>query len=187
MHCPRRTAGILTTVVLTGTAATGCGGGTHDEPAPSVSESITVRSPDLNADSSIPVRYTCDGPGDVLRLTWSGVPKKAKALALLVDDGDAPAGPYVHWLVLDLPATTKSVGSRLPAGAHQARDSAGRIGWTPPCPPNGDRAHHYRFTVYALRGATRLRDGVDDVRAKQAIDDLAISRGQLVATYKRHE
>jgi Raf kinase inhibitor-like YbhB/YbcL family protein len=181
-----RTAGIITTVLLTGTAATACGSAAHDEPAPSVSASITVRSRDLNADSTIPTRYTCDGHGDVPRLTWSGVPSSARALALLVDDGDAPSGPYVHWLVLDLPATAKSVSGHLPAGARQARDSAGRIGWTPPCPPNGDHAHHYRFTVYALSAATRLPDGVDDVRAKKAIDDLAISRGQLVATYKRH-
>ncbi|MBO0829650.1 MAG: YbhB/YbcL family Raf kinase inhibitor-like protein [Streptosporangiales bacterium] len=186
MRSPQRTVGILTTMLLTGTAASACGGSdSHEDPAPSVTASITVHSPDIRAGASIPRRYTCDGSGEVPRLRWSGVPKGAKALAVLVDDGDAPAGPYVHWLVLDLPATTTSLGSRVPAPAHQAGDSAGKPGWTPPCPPNGDGAHHYRFTVYALRAATRLPNGVDDARAKKAIDDLAVGRGQLVATYKR--
>lgn len=185
MRGPRRTFGTLTTLLLTGTAATACASAAHDEPAPSVSASITVRSPDLRAGSGIPRRYTCDGAGDVPRLRWSGVPKSAKALAVLVDDGDAPSGPYVHWLVLDLPVTATSVSGHLPPGAHQARDSAGRTGWTPPCPPSGDHAHHYRFTVYALRAATHLPNGVDDLQAKNAIDDLAVSRGQLVATYER--
>lgn len=187
MRCPRGTVGVLTTVLLTGTAASACGGGSgHDEPAPSVTASIVLRSPDIRDGSSIPRRFTCDGRGQVPRLRWSGVPKRTKALAVLVDDSDAPSGPYVHWLVLDLPATAMSLGGRAPAPAHQARDSAGKTGWTPPCPPSGDHAHHYRFTVYALRAATRLPNGVDDLRAKKAIDDLAIGRGQLVATYKRH-
>lgn len=186
MRSPRRAVGVLTVLLATAAGTVACGGGDHDEPAPSVSASITVRSPDLRAGSSIPRRYTCDGDGDVPRLRWSGVPDNAKALAILVDDGDAPAGPYVHWLVLDLPASATSVDGHLPTAAHQARDSAGKTGWTPPCPPNGDHAHHYRFTVYALRATTGLPAGVDDARAKKAIDDLAIGRGELAATYKRH-
>lgn len=186
MRCPR-TLGILTTMLLTGTVASACGGdGNRDDPAPSVTASIIVSSPDFHNGATLPRRYTCDGAGQVPRLHWSGVPKGAKALAVLVDDTDAPAGPYVHWLVLDLPASARSLGGHVPAAAHQARDSAGKTGWTPPCPPSGDHAHHYRFTVYALREATRLPNGVDDQRAKKAINDLAVGRGQLVATYKRH-
>lgn len=192
MRCPRgrgtRTVCTLAGVLLVGTGASACGGpgDAQDDPAPSVTASIIVSSPDFNNDEKLPQRYTCDGAGQVPRLHWTDVPKDTKALAVLVDDPDAPAGPYVHWLVLDLPAGARSLSGHVPAAAHQARDSAGKTGWTPPCPPSGDQAHHYRFTVYALRKATGLPNGVDDQRAKNAIDELAIGRGQVVATYKRH-
>ncbi len=36
-------------------------------------------------------------------------------------------------------------------GGREGRNSAGEIGWTAPCPPEGDDAHRYVWSVYALR------------------------------------
>ncbi|MFS8063638.1 MAG: YbhB/YbcL family Raf kinase inhibitor-like protein, partial [Luteimonas sp.] len=61
----------------------------------------------------------------------------------------------------DLPAQTTSVpegagnanGIALPAGARQARNDFGDIGYGGACPPAGDKPHRYVITVYALPAA----------------------------------
>jgi phosphatidylethanolamine-binding protein (PEBP) family uncharacterized protein len=62
-------------------------------------------------------------------------------------------------------------------------NSAGSGAYSPPCPPSG--THHYRFTVYALSRPTRLSAKVGLDEALAAIDDVAIGRGRLTATYTR--
>jgi len=39
---------------------------------------------------------------------------------------------------------------KAPAGALQSRDDYGITGYGGPCPPKGDKPHHYRFTIYAV-------------------------------------
>jgi len=90
----------------------------------------------------------------------------------------------VHWVVLDLPASTTSVGrGEVPAGGVQARNSAGEASYFGPCPPSG--THRYRFTVYALSEPTGLDPGAGLDEAVTAIDRLAVARGRLTGTYQR--
>src|SRR4030095_13732247 len=58
---------------------------------------------------TIPSEYTADGKDTSPPLSWSGVPQNAKSLVLIVDDPDAPGGTWVHWLLYNLPAETKSL------------------------------------------------------------------------------
>jgi Raf kinase inhibitor-like YbhB/YbcL family protein len=160
----------------------GCGG--NGSPGPAVSTAavpakLAVTSSAFGAGGTIPVRYTCKGDGTAPPVAWAGA-DPSKPLALVVDDPDAPGGTFVHWVVVDLPAGTASLpaGGALPAGAHQATNSGGSPGWTPPCPPSG--THHYQFSVYVLSRATGVADGADKADAIAAIQRLATARGQLV-------
>lgn len=147
-------------------------------------ERITVTSSAFGDGGAIPRRFTCDGEGGPPPLSWDGVPKDTRALALVVDDPDAPRGTFVHWVVLDLPVGTQALnGGGLPTGAVQARNSAGRASYFPPCPPSG--THHYRFTLYALSERTGLRDGVELEKALRAVASSATGQGRLVGTYAR--
>src|SRR5437899_8252088 len=56
---------------------------------------ITVTSSVLQEGQPIPVRYTCSGDGVSPPLQWSGVPKEAGSVAVVVDDPDAPSGTFV--------------------------------------------------------------------------------------------
>lgn len=147
-------------------------------------ESITVTSTAFGADQPVPAKYSCDGDDVSPAVAWDGVPAEAKAVALVVDDPDAPRGTFTHWVVLDIPAGTTSVAdAQVPAGGKQAKNSAGKAAYMGPCPPSG--THHYRFTVYALSAPTGLGDGAELDAALQAIDKVTVARGRLTGTYAR--
>jgi Raf kinase inhibitor-like YbhB/YbcL family protein len=149
-----------------------------------LSEVIKVSSSAFADGQSIPKQFTCDGDGKPPPLSWEGVPVGTAALALVVDDPDAPRGTFVHWVVLDLPVATSEVNAgALPSGAIQATNSAARASYSPPCPPSG--THHYRFTVSALSQPTGLRDGTELETALQAIESVTTAHGRLVGTYAR--
>jgi len=162
----------------------GCGGGDAKEPATTAPASITVTSTAFRDGGPIPRKYTCDGDGVSPPLAWTGLPANARALAIVVDDPDAPRGTFTHWVVLDLePTTTAIAEGQLPPIATQAANSAGTSGYYGPCPPNG--THHYRFTIYALSEATALPDGARVDEALKAIDSKSIARGRLTALFSR--
>lgn len=175
-------AGMACGAVLAACSAASVPG--HEERTATAPATITVRSPDFADGAPIPPRFTCDGADISPALRWSGVPARAAALALVVDDPDAPGGTFTHWVVLDIdPGTASIEASKSPPGARQAPNSAGKRSWFGPCPPSG--THHYRFTIYAL--SRRLGDEASRSlhAALAAIDAAAIADGRLVGTYHR--
>jgi phosphatidylethanolamine-binding protein (PEBP) family uncharacterized protein len=75
------------------------------------------------------------------------------------------------------PRTLDILEGQLPPGAEQARNSAGSIGYLPPCP--GSARHTYRFTVYALNTPhLNLPDGASLTSAWQAIAASALPSGR---------
>ncbi len=67
---------------------------------------ITISSSAFPAGEMIPPQYTCDGANISPPLQWSGLPTGTKTIVLVVDDPDAPAKTWVHWVVYDLPPNT---------------------------------------------------------------------------------
>ena len=101
----------------------------------------------------------CTGNNVSPALSWSGAPAGTKSFALTVYDPDAPTGSgWWHWVVYNIPANVTSLASNagdasknlLPAGATQGNTDFGTTGYGGPCPPAGDKPHHYIFTIYAL-------------------------------------
>ena len=58
----------------------------------------------------IPKRHTGEGEDVFPAMEWSGEPEATKSFVLIVDDPDAPAGTWNHWLFYDIPASVKSLG-----------------------------------------------------------------------------
>ncbi len=61
-------------------------------------------------------------------------------------------------MVFNIPVTAKGLPKNagaqvasLPAGSVQSRTDFGKPGYGGPCPPAGDKAHRYQFTVHALK------------------------------------
>jgi Raf kinase inhibitor-like YbhB/YbcL family protein len=126
---------------------------------------MTLRSAEVKPNATVgePHVYKgfgCNGGNASPSLVWKDAPAGAKSFAVTVYDPDAPTGSgWWHWVVFNLPANTTSLplgagdpsGSKLPQGAVQARTDYGTPGYGGPCPPPGDKAHRYIFTVYALK------------------------------------
>jgi Raf kinase inhibitor-like YbhB/YbcL family protein len=163
--------------------SSGCGGPEEVTP-PTMDQTISVTSPVLREGQPVPATYTCDGANLAPPLTWTGVPGDAAALALVVDDPDAPSGTFTHWVVLDIPPDVGSSDEGgVPRDGVQSKNSAGRAGYFGPCPPSG--THHYRFTVYALSEPTGLGGGAALGAALDAVQERAVAWGRLTTTYSR--
>ena len=128
------------------------------------------------ANGEIPTENTCDGKGVSPSLTWVGIPDGTTAYALIVNDPDAKrTGGFTHWVVYDLPGATTyldggvSPDGKLPPGAKEGQNSSGDNGYAPPCPPAGEAAHHYNFTLYALDGPLNLEAGKSQADVEAAL------------------
>ena len=174
---------VLVSMLAGGLAGGGCSSPTDEEAPMEAPERITVSSPAFGEGEAIPGRYSCDGPGQSPPLEWKGVPDDAAALALLVDDPDAPRGTFVHWLVVDIPATARAVEEGAAPPGVEVRSSAGDPRYFPPCPPSG--THRYQFTVYALSTRTGLSEGAALDEGLRAVRENAVAWGRLTATYTR--
>jgi Raf kinase inhibitor-like YbhB/YbcL family protein len=145
-------------------------------------QTMTVTSPDFGQGRAVPNQYTCHGQGETPPLNWSNAPQGTKALALVLDDADAPITPYVYWIVFNIsPATPELLPGRPPPTGRQAYNSKDVFGYTPPCP---DRSHKYRFTVYALNAPLHLGEKPSLTAAWSAIASHAIAWGRLTAVVK---
>jgi Raf kinase inhibitor-like YbhB/YbcL family protein len=178
-------ARLLSLLALTA-AFSACGSDDSAEPGADAPPSIDVTSPAFSAGKAIPKEYGCDDAELSPPLEWSGVPKSARSLVLLMDDPDASGGTFTHWTVYGIaPKTTSFPEGERPRGSRAGENSFGDVGYGGPCPPEGDEAHRYVFAIYALRDAPELERGATAEEVRDAIDDGAITRGRLVGTFKR--
>lgn len=139
---------------------------------------------------NVPPKFTGDGENVSPELSWSGVPAGAKSFALVMDDPDAPAGTWVHWVVYDIPVAQKSLGEGVPTlatidgGARQGKNSWGNLGYGGPAPPPGP-PHRYIFKLYALSAMTNLRSGVTKETLQVAMKGKVLGEAQWLGRYGR--
>ena len=145
---------------------------------------LRVSSPAFSNGSEIPRKYTCDGQNAAPPLEWSGVPDRAKSLAVICDDPDAPSGTFTHWVLYDIPSSRDGLPEQPNTGTTGV-NSFGKMGFGGPCPPKKDHAHHYHFHVYALDIESLGPSGLSKEDALNAMRDHILAEGDLVGTYKR--
>jgi len=152
---------------------------------------MQITSPAFTDGQPIPIEYTCEGADVSPELRWSGVPERARSLALIVDDPDAPdpkapKRTWVHWVLYDLPSSADRLGKGgkpLPVGAREGRNDWDRVGYGGPCPPIGE--HRYFFKLYALD--VELGDLTEPTKREleQAMTGHVLAEAELVGTYKK--
>ena len=163
--------------------------------SPAMAQSFNLSSPDVKAGAKIGEPYVfsgfgCSGGNQSPALNWSGAPKDTKSFAVTMYDPDAPTGSgWWHWLAFNLPATASGIpaGGPLPTGSVQSRTDFGQAGYGGPCPPKGDKPHHYIFTVYALKvpALTDLTPDSPGAMVGYYLNGNALAKASFTAVYGR--
>jgi len=149
---------------------------------------LSLLSPAFGFGDRIPVLYTSDGEDISPPLVWVS-DFKAGSYALICVDPDAPSGDWVHWVVYNIPAGSRSLPESVPAipeledGTLQGTNSWGDAGYGGPAPPSG--THRYVFTLYALEGMLDLEAGATADELLGAMEDQMIDSAELVGEYGR--
>lgn len=112
------------------------------------------------------------------------VPDGAKSLALIVDDPDAPAGTWVHWVLWNIDPKLKEIkADSVPSKSVQGKNDFGKNNYGGPCPPSG--THRYFFKLYTLDTLLNLSPDLTKYDLEKAIKGHVLSEGQIVGLYKR--
>ncbi len=145
---------------------------------------LTITSPAFTDKGIIPARFTCDGQDVNPSLEWSTTPIGTRALALIMDDPDAPVGTWVHWVVWNIrPDTPQIKENSVPDGAFQGLNSWKRNAYGGPCPPSG--THRYFFKLYALDITLDLPRTATKAELELAMQGHILAQGELMGTYQR--
>lgn len=151
---------------------------------------MTITSTAFKDGASIPKKYTCDGQDLSPPLSWVNVPQKARSLALICDDPDAPMGTWVHWVLWGMPPSTPGLpegmpkDAELPGNMKQGLNSGSETGYNGPCPPPG-KPHRYFFKLYALDAELNISGKVNKAVLEDAMKGHILSQAQVMGTYGR--
>jgi len=145
---------------------------------------LKISSPVFENNGNIPAKYTCTGKDVNPPLLIENVPAKAKSLALIVDDPDAPAGTWVHWVMWNIsPGTGEIKENSVPAGAMQGLNDFRRHDYGGPCPPSG--THRYFFKLYAVDTVLNLNPNSRKTDIEKAMQGHIIGQAQIVGLYRK--
>lgn len=157
------------------------------QPTEEVPMSFEITSPAFANAEAIPADYSCKGRNTSPALTWSEPPAAAQSLALIMDDPDAPMGTWVHWVVFNIPASSRALQESTPTdpqlsdGSLQGKTSAGSNGYHGPCPPSG--THRYFFKLYALDTMLDLSSTADKKDLLAAMEGHILANAELMGTF----
>lgn len=141
-------------------------------------------------EQAIPEKFTCKGQDVSPPLRWTGVPDGTKSFALIMDDPDAPAGTWVHWVVYNIPVSVTEFVENMPRdpelkdGTRQGRNGFGKAGYNGPCPPPGTQ-HRYHFRLYALSAVLDLKPGATRMQLDRAMAHKILDKTDLMGKFKR--
>jgi len=162
---PRRRAAFAASMILVASIAAGSAGAQRPRlPNPNPPPGrFRVVAPDLSSQGRITLSHVyngmgCSGQNISPALQWYNPPAGTRSYAVTAYDPDAPTGSgWWHWVMYNIPAGTTGLpagagnGRNAPRGSAQGQTDFGTKGYGGPCPPAGDRPHHYQFTVFALK------------------------------------
>jgi len=161
-------------------------------------QEFTIKSDDLSGqltELQVYSGFGCNGKNISPSLKWVNAPKNTESFAVTVYDPDAPTGSgWWHWVIFVIPSNInelKSDAGRIeknlaPKGSVQSITDFGKPGFGGACPPGGDKAHRYIFTVYALdTSKLNLDEKASPAMVGFFLNQHTIAKASLISYYKR--
>lgn len=118
-----------------------------------------LTSPAFKDGERIPVRFCLEsvrgGKNLSPPLEWTEPPEGTKSFALICIDNHPVAGGWIHWAVVNIPASWRKLdegasGTEKINPSVELKNSYGFRGWGGPCPPEGSGIHSYEFHLLAM-------------------------------------
>jgi hypothetical protein len=154
------------------------------------SGTLELKTEGFRPGSPIPAKFTCSGANVSPTLSWDNPPPRTQSFVLIVDDPDAPAGTWVHWVVYNLPASTRQLPEHVPlgdvlaGGGNQGLNDFPTNGYGGPCPPPG-KPHRYFFRLFALDTVLNLRAPARRTDVDSAMKGHILAQAELMGTFER--
>ena len=134
-----------------------------------------------------------DGQDISPQISWTAGPAGTASYVVTIFDTDAPTGVgFWHWIVFNIPPNVTSLpedaSRNMVAGAIQGYGDAGVSVFHGPCPPVGDKPHHYWITVSAMSTMFKgFGPGAGGARVAFLMSKAAkvLARGQYLGLYGR--
>jgi len=150
--------------------------------------SLQLTSDAFVTGQSIPAKYTCIGKNISPALTWTEPPAGTQSFALIMDDPDAPGRTWVHWVLFNISADTRTLQEDLPITdknvdpntIYVGNNSSGQSSYQGPCPPSG--THRYFFKLYAL---INLLPGATKDQVLKEMDGHILAQAELIGTFSK--
>ena len=112
---------------------------------------------------------------------FEDIPEGTEPLVLIVDDPDAPAGTWIHWVVFNMPVTDGIEEGEKPG--NQGINDFKKEQYGGPCPPMG--THRYFFKLFALGQELGLSEGASKRDVEIAMEGYILAKAELMGTYGR--
>jgi Raf kinase inhibitor-like YbhB/YbcL family protein len=154
-------------------------------------QGFTISSPAYKMGQKMPAKYTCDKNSVNPPLIFGTPPSGTKSFAILGWDDDAPGGLASTWVVYDIPATASALPEAVPEGAtpmnfKQGLNTAGKLGYSGPCPSAGAKPHRVYFDLYAINlPSLGLPAGASLVQVHNAIKQHKLLEAKLMGLAAR--
>jgi Raf kinase inhibitor-like YbhB/YbcL family protein len=145
--------------------------------------------------SQMKLRHVYDGFGAggenvSPQLKWDNAPEGTKSFLVTCYDPDAPTvSGWWHWCVFNVPVNITEFEAGIqdyPQGCGHGLNDYNSTGYDGACPPPGDAAHAYYFTVYALSvNRMELPDGTQPAMIMFNANAHILARASITSYYGR--
>jgi len=155
---------------------------------------MEITSAALKDGGKIPIQYVmvpAGGKNISIPLSWKNAPPGTKSFALSIIDPHPVAQNWVHWFVINIPASTAFLSEgasrkNMPGGAVELKNSFGETGYGGPQPPKGSGQHPYVITLYALNVETiELETSASLPAFKKALEGKVIQSTSITGKFER--
>ncbi|MBI5757578.1 MAG: YbhB/YbcL family Raf kinase inhibitor-like protein, partial [Planctomycetales bacterium] len=139
---------------------------------------------------TIPLKHTRPDLNLSPALSWATPPTATQSFVVTVID--TSAGNFIHWMIWNIPAASRSLAegiaktAALGDGSQQGENDFPGTGYDGPEPPIGSGLHNYLFEVSALDNTLALTPGTTTLaQLTAAMQGHILAQGYLYGLYSR--
>jgi len=158
---------------------------------------MDLHCPALDARGRFPARCARGGVPGARNvsppLSWTDVPAGTASFVLTIIDRHPIANNWLHWCVVDVPASVRELAEgasrdaeRVPGPAVELANTFGDRGYGGPQPPPGTGPHEYVITLHALSAPTLgigSRSSLSNVRSQ--MEGKILESATIVGVFER--